>query len=295
MAYTIVPNRRQFLATLAAIPAAAVAGGSETRWAWLSDTHIAKDPADVVRGFHPHDNLRKVVSQVLESAPHSALIDGDLARLRGLPGDYPQFRSLIEPLAAKMPVGLVLGNHDNRKNFLAAFGVTPAQASGALGFGKRRRIKNKYVVTLGNPPTRLILLDSLFRTDIVAGLLGKAQRTWLENYLASATPMPTLLFVHHTLDDGDSSLLDVDRLFRIIKPHRMVKAIVYGHSHAYKFDTWNGIHLVNIPAVGYNFTPTEPIGWVETRLSAAGADLTLHAIGGNMAGDGKTTSISWRA
>ena len=82
---------------------------------------------------------------------------------------------------------------------------------------------------------RYILLDSLMQTKFSAGLLGKAQRLWLKRFLDSAEGMPTLLFVHHTLDDGDISLLDVDRMFRIIEPHRMVKAIVYGHSHRHRF------------------------------------------------------------
>src|SRR2546422_5539601 len=44
---------------------------------------------------------------------------------------------------------------------------------------------------------------------------------------------PTLLFVHHTLGDGDGELLDVQRLFELVRPQRKVKAIFYGHSHKY--------------------------------------------------------------
>ncbi len=294
MPWISYPNRRRFLTTLAAFPAVAGSGAAVTRWAWLSDIHIAADPADVARGYRPHENLRKIVSQVLKASPAGALIDGDLARLRGLPEDYRQVRSHLLPLSKKMPVGLVLGNHDNRKNFLAGFGVEAPQTSGAFGFGKQCGVKSKYVVRAERPLVRYLLLDSLMRTDIVAGLLGTAQRAWLRDYLESAMPIPTLLFVHHTLDDRDTSLLDVERMFRVIEPYKMVKAVVYGHSHAYKFDTWKGIHLVNIPSTAYNFAPEAPLGWVEAKLASEGAELTLHAIAGNRAGDGKTTSISWR-
>ncbi|MCP5113906.1 MAG: hypothetical protein GY953_23990, partial [bacterium] len=118
--------------------------------------------------------------------------------------------------------------------------------------------------------------------------------TWLDVFLRAAPPKPTLVFVHHTLGDGDSSLMDVLWMFRILKPHKMVKAVVYGHSHSYKFETEDGIHLINIPAVGYNFSDDKPVGWVEATLSAEGADFQLHAIAGETSGDGKVTSVSWR-
>jgi len=89
--------------------------------------------------------------------------------------------------------------------------------------------------------------------------------------------------------------VDVLWLFRLIEPHKSVKAVIYGHSHAYKFEQHKGIHLINIPAVGYNFGDEEPLGWVEANLRNEGADFTLHAVAGNRAGDGKTTSIRWRS
>jgi hypothetical protein len=103
-----------------------------------------------------------------------------------------------------------------------------------------------------------------------------------------------VIFVHHTLDDQDGSLLDSDRLFSIVKPHRKVKAILYGHSHVYRFDTVDGIHLINLPAIGYNFGDTEPVGWVAAHLTAQGGEFKLSAIGGNLERNGKTTSLRWR-
>jgi hypothetical protein len=74
-----------------------------------------------------------------------------------------------------------------------------------------------------------------------------------------------------------------------------VKAIFYGHSHRYHFDTLDGVHLINLPATGYNFRDSEPVGWVEATLTGEGADLRLNAVAGNTAGHGKTRSVSWRA
>ena len=143
-------------------------------------------------------------------------------------------------------------------------------------------------------PVRFLLLDSLIEANVTPGFLGKSQRTWLDIFLSAAPPKPTLVFVHHTLDDDDASLRDVLWMFRILRPHKMVKAVIYGHSHSYKFGTEDGIHLINIPAVGYNFSGRAPVGWVEAALSAEGGDFRLHAIAGETSGDGKVKSVSWR-
>jgi 3',5'-cyclic AMP phosphodiesterase CpdA len=144
-------------------------------------------------------------------------------------------------------------------------------------------------------PVRLILLDSLLYTNKVPGFLGRAQRDWLQKFLGASDECPTLIFVHHTLGDGDGELLDVERLLRIVRPQRKVKAIFYGHSHEYNFKEDEGLHLINLPAVGYNFADTEPVGWVDGIFTAKGAQLQLHAFGGNRSQDGSTKSLSWRA
>jgi Icc protein len=290
MPYFISPSRRQFLEScLGGVAllriATAQSKPAATRWAFLSDTHIPADPAAEFRGFRPYDNLNAAVPKVLQAAPEGVVIDGDLARLQGLPGDYENFKMLLQPLAEAAPICMSLGNHDHRRNFLKAFSETP---------GRRQPVKGKCVVVLEHRPVRFLVLDSLLQANVTPGLLGKAQRQWLAQYLASADDTPTLVFVHHTLDDSDNSLLDVEQMFQILTPCKQVKAVIYGHSHRYHFDTQDGLHLVNIPAVGYNFNDSEPVGWTEATLSAEGADFKLHAFGGNMESNGKIKSIDWR-
>jgi 3',5'-cyclic-AMP phosphodiesterase len=256
-----------------------------TRWALLSDTHIPADAATENRGFRPFENLRRVAAQVSERAPEGALISGDLARTRGELGDYENVRLLLEPVSAKMPVVMGLGNHDDRANFLKVFA------------NSRRRtedVKGKHVVVLTAGPVRFVMLDSLMLVNITPGLLGKAQRTWLEEFLKTSDETPTMLFVHHTLNDGDGALLDSDRFLNIIRPYRKVKAVFYGHSHVYDYGELDGIHLINIPAVGYNFAPQQPVGWVEGVFRNDAAELTLRAIGGNTDQHEKTRVVRWR-
>jgi 3',5'-cyclic-AMP phosphodiesterase len=215
----------------------------------------------------------------------AAVISGDLARLTGEPGDYQNLIRLLAPVTAKMPVAMALGNHDDRKNFKAAFASHP---------GVAQEVQDRHVLALDAGPVRILVLDSLIMPNLTPGLLGKAQRTWLQRYLGSTDDTPTIVVVHHTPGDNDGELLDAERLLRILGASRKVKALVYGHSHRYRFDDMDGLHCINLPAVGYNFNDAEPTGWTEVELTAEGANFKLHAMGGNMEGDGKVTSIAWR-
>ncbi len=280
-------SRRAF--SLSALGAGATllrSAAPEMHWALLSDTHIPADPAEAYRGFTPVANLKRIVPEIAAAQPQGALICGDVARLQGLPGDYAVVRDILQPVAAAMPVAFALGNHDDRAAFTGVFGAAQAGA---------QALKNRHVVVVEGPAVRLIVLDSLVTANSTPGLLGKAQRTWLAEYLKSSTDLPTLLFVHHTLSDDDGALLDAPRLFDAVRHVRKVKAIFYGHSHNYAYDQWEGIHLVNLPAVGYNFRDSEPVGWVDARLRQEGAALTLRAFGGNLDKNGKTVNLTWRS
>ena len=255
------------------------------RWAFLADTHIPENINENYRDFYPYQNLQKAVPQILSVQPDGVAIAGDLARLEGKTGDYANLKKLLDPLAENTPIFMALGNHDNRDNFLRLFSDTP---------GQRQSVAGKHVVVVNKPPIRLIILDSLFYVNKVHGLLGRVQRQWLQDYLRECDATPTILCFHHTLGDNDGDLLDVPRLFDLIKPIRKVKAVLYGHSHVYKYSQFEGVHLINLPAMGYNFSDTEPIGWVEARLTAKGGDFTLHVVAGNKDKDGCVTKLTWR-
>ncbi len=256
-----------------------------TRWAFLSDTHIPADVEDNYRGFYPYQNLQKIAVDIASASPDGAAITGDLARLSGQPGDYTNLKKLLGPIAEKTPVFMALGNHDDRQNFRKVFTENP---------GQKQSVKGKHVIVAKDGPIRVTMLDSLLYPNKTPGLLGKAQRQWLEDYLKQSDETPTILCFHHTMRDGDGDLLDVPRLLDLVKPIRKVKAIMFGHSHVYGFSKFKGINLINLPAVGYNFDDTQPVGWVEANLTAKGGKFTLHALAGNTENDGSVQRLTWR-
>ncbi len=288
-------NRRQVLkAGLALAGGLAVLGPrrgwtqppkDDAPWAFLSDIHIAADSENNHRGFYPYRNLQKALPQVVSSRPAGLVITGDLARLTGHIGDYENIKKLLAPVAEERPIYLAMGNHDDRANFRRVFEAP---------VGERHEPGGRHVIAVNAGPVRFLILDSLMLTNETPGLLGKAQRIWLDNHLRTSDDRPVILFIHHTVSDEDDALLDGPRLFALVKPANKVKAIIYGHSHEYRFSELDGIHLVNLPATGYTFDDVQPAGWVQARLTAQDGEFVLHTIAGNSQMDGRTTKLRWR-
>ncbi len=284
-------DRRSFLQRSAALAAGLTlirssSAAQSLRVALFSDTHIAADPKDEFRGFHPHDNLRKAVAQAGLAKFDLAVVNGDLARRDGLPEDYQQFTSLIGPVADAQPLALTLGNHDDRKN---------ARNALTKRAGDFVPVEMKYVSTLEAGGLQFVFLDSLMVTNISPGQLGHSQREWLSQYLRTLAAKPTIVFVHHNPDpESDGALVDADRLLAILKPQKSVKALIFGHTHVYSHDSQDGLQLLNLPAVGYNFADGNPVGWLDATFTGNGGDFKLHVLAGEMKDDGKLTSLSWR-
>lgn len=287
-------DRRQFLKTTLAVAGGVATFGSRqllaadrkepAHWAFLSDTHIAADPDDRHRGFYPYRILQEITGQLASNLPDGLVVAGDLARLKGRSGDYENVRKLLTPIAEKRPIHLATGNHDNRSNFLRAF---------ADSGGRDWLVKGKRLLTVKTGPAMLILLDSLLFVDLPWGRLGHAQRAWLKTYLRASDNIPTVLFVHHPIK-GRDALLDGSSLMKLVRPVAKVKAIVHGHSHQYCFREIDGIHVIGLPATGYNTRNEDAVGWVETHLTSDEGLFTLHAVDGNTRGNKQTQRLRWR-
>jgi len=77
-------------------------------------------------------------------------------------------------------------------------------------------------------------------------------------------------------------------------PRRHVKAFFYGHSHAWRVDQRNGLHLVNLPAVAYVFAASQANGWVDARVAAGGLTLQLRCLDPQHAQQGQRVDLKWR-
>ncbi len=287
-------NRRTFLrnsiftagaVSLGVTEVSLAADKGSCRWALLSDTHLPADRNEEWRGFSMVRNMEACLPGVAASKPDGIGITGDVARLKGLPGDYVTVKEYVDKLSQTAPVFMALGNHDHFRNFNAAFPETP---------GEKMPVKGKHVSVVNTGPVRLIFLDSLMMTNYTGGLLGTAQRRWLEKYLDEQEKRPTILCFHHTLGDGDGNLHDDLRFLDLVMPRHQIKALAFGHSHVYRCSKQNDLDLINLPSSAYAFGKSQPVGWVDATFTAAGVTLRLNAVAGNRADDDKVTEIKWR-
>ncbi len=295
-------TRRNFLGRAAAGASALLLGGlrpapgqEDARkpvWALLSDTHIHESLNEANQGSNMASNLRKVVSEVIGDRPTAALVNGDLAREIGKPGDYQSFLTLAAPLReGGVPVHLTLGNHDDRASFLGVLG----ERGERLTRIERAAIAEKYCESIEQDGVRWLLLDSLEEVNKVPGILGAAQLDWVARELDSAPATPAVIFVHHNVEPVDVGLKDTKALLEVLRPRRQLKCIFFGHTHEWRRFAVDGIHMVNLPAIGYAFKKGEPMGWVRGMPRAAGLTIELRSLDGAHPDHGKKIELEWRA
>jgi hypothetical protein len=294
-------SRRRFLAgslaaggSLLCLPTAwtAESGADAQRWALLSDTHIAADPAKVQRDVNMADNLHRVADQLRALSPRLAgvLINGDCALNSGLAGDYATLSGLLEPLwKADLAIHLTLGNHDDRPVFRQAL---------AARLTDSRPLESRQVTIIESPQANWFVLDSLVTTNKTPGRLGSEQLAWLTQALDQRRDKPALVMAHHNPVFGQPArnmgLEDTKELFEVLVPRKHVKAYIFGHTHHWSVERHEGIHLVNLPPVAYLFKQGDPNGWVEAQLADDRVTFQLHALDPKHPANGQKLNLSWR-
>ena len=93
-----------------------------------------------------------------------------------------------------------------------------------------------------------------------------------------------------------SDLKDSEAFLNIIRPRKQVKAYIYGHTHSWHVEQDpSGIHLINLPALGYVFRPEDPSGWVLATLKRRGMRLELRSMDPAHRAHGQVVELKWRA
>lgn len=298
MPVTLPPlTRRSFLAASAALAVPSLARAADTdphRVAFLSDPHIGEKADEVDRGCNMQDRLKQVAAEVakLDPKPACVVIDGDLAHTTGTAAEYKLFAELIEPVrAAGLPLHLGLGNHDNFTRFADTLAkYRPAD----------KPVEGEQVVVVELERANLFVLDSFDEKNTGGGRLGEAQLKWLAKALDSRKTKPAVVFAHHPLQFDiakgakSSGIADSVDFWPLVKERPQVKAFVFGHTHTWKLAEKDGVHLINLPAIGYPFGKTEVTGWVDAAFTEKGIKLEVHAIDPKHAKHGDKAELTWR-
>jgi 3',5'-cyclic AMP phosphodiesterase CpdA len=206
----------------------------------------------------------------------------------GLADDYVTLLDVSAPLLrSRVPLHLTLGNHDDRANARAALGPF---------LGPPDPEVDRCVSEVQGPGVRFLLLDSMISPNTTPGRLGPEQVAWLAHRLDADAATPAIVFVHHNLNaTWESALRDTDALLHVLRTRAQAKMVVFGHTHVWNVRLVDGLHMVNLPAVGYRFHPKQPLGWCQFRPLADGCELQLRTIGGDQRKDGWTARLAWRS
>lgn len=211
----------------------------------VTDTHLVK-PGEMLFGLDPQARLEACVADINRHHADAGLcvITGDLTHW-GEAEAYALLRDCLAPLA--VPLHLVVGNHDEREAFLAAFPETPTDDNG-------------FVQSVRETPVgRFLFLDTL-QPGTHAGHYCEARLAWLEAQLADAgrCERPVYLFMHHPpfpvrLPLADTiGLLDADPVRDVVKPHAAnVRHLFFGHVHRPISGSWCGIPFTTLRSTNH--------------------------------------------
>lgn len=236
----------------------------------LTDIHIL--PGDqLLIGIDPKERLALAVDHInrTQSDAELVIITGDLTHF----GDAESYQTLSNILSNLIvPVKILVGNHDIRQNFVAAFPESETDSNGFVQF----------VTQLGG--YKLIGLDTmnsprLEGTRHGAGYLGAERLAFLNEALSNQPNVPAILFMHHPafkvgFPGMDAiPLMDPEPFYDLIKDHD-VALIVFGHVHRGFAVSWRGIQ-----AVGYrSLVDQMPFDLVTVDASLAVAEPPSYGV-----------------
>lgn len=213
----------------------------------ISDIHLTR-PGERMGGLDPHDRFAKALRDVANHHSDAArvIITGDLTHW----GEAEAYTALRDALQSQtFTARLLIGNHDDRDTFSAAFPDVPRDANGYINHAE----------DLGGE--RLIYLDTVApRTH--AGHFGPDRLEWLTTTLAGCTR--ARLFLHHNpfhigLPAEDRIALvteDQAPLHAVLRANRdKIVFIHFGHVHAPISGSFEGIPFASIPSTGNQSYP----------------------------------------
>lgn len=196
----------------------------------ITDPHLIA-PGGRLYDLDPAARLARCVESIAAEHGDAALcvVTGDLAD-HGAPEAYALLREILRPLP--MPVHLLLGNHDDRTAFRAAFPETPVDPAGFIQS------------VLDVPTARLLFLDTLERGARGAGVLCRERLDWIAARLGEVPGRPVHLFMHHPPRSvgvrhfARMLLAAPDAFLDLLQRHGHVRHIFFGHVHLPVWGRW---------------------------------------------------------
>lgn len=191
----------------------------------FTDIHLVPEGGDII-GLDPVARFQQGLDHALAMHPDArrVIITGDLAH-HGAPQEYDRLRTVVD--TCPLPVTLMIGNHDHRDTFLAAFPETPTDPNGFV---------QSFVDLEGY---RLVFLDTVDAEAEIehSGYLCDNRLSWLCHALDTAGDRKVILFAHHPpIRTGFSAmdrigLRNRGQLAEVLRQRSNVVQVIAGHVH----------------------------------------------------------------
>lgn len=221
---------------------------------WFDDRRISTD-----------ESLSHVLAQACEQPADAYLLTGDLVNQPSAAA----YETLTKLLAEIPVTGYCLaGNHDDPHIGAPIMTTNPQlKWAGEIEF-------DDWIV---------IMLDSHVLNE-VPGQLGVKELERLSTLLTAHADKHILICLHHHPIPCGSDWLDeqivADRhvFLDIVKQHRNVRGILWGHVHQEHDQQWNGVRLLSTPSTCFQFAPNQHDFKLDKKPPAY-RTLTLHPSG----------------
>jgi Icc protein len=209
----------------------------------ITDTHFVP-PGNLLYELNPIDRLALCVGDVNKHHPDAAfaILTGDLAH-KGQPEAYDALKRELDKLV--MPYHLLVGNHDDRANFRAAFPQARFDANGFVQFTFDMGEGVLGVCLDTNEPGK------------PWGTFCETRAAWLKETLRRTGDQPVIVFIHHPpfkvrlkrMDD--ISLLEPRHFIEAIAGRRNIRHMFFGHLHRPLAGSWRGIPVSTLRATSH--------------------------------------------
>ena len=215
---------------------------SSLKFIHITDCHFVP-PGNILRGIDPKSRFDRLLSeiQIREHGVEFVVLTGDLVD-RGKREAYSSLKQSLEKL--KLPLHLIIGNHDNREKFLEAFPESPVDEYGFVQW--------KLETDVGV----FLFLDTI-NPGVSQGIYCEKRRNWLHKQLEELNGRPVYLCQHHPPFDCGMPAMDFIRLtnddefYEVLKEHPNIRHMFFGHLHRPLSGSWRGIPFSTLYATAH--------------------------------------------
>ncbi len=214
----------------------------------FTDTHLVPR-GEILHGLNPCERLDACIDDINRNHADAELcvLTGDLAHV-AQPKAYEDLNASLAKL--RVPIHLLVGNHDKRESLLAEFPDIPKDSDGFLQ------------TTVDTSAGRFVILDTVEQGK-GWGSYCDARLAWLRDALDRSREKAVYLFMHHPPFDVGIPCIDRiglgadgDRIGDVLADFDNVRHIFFGHVHRPIAGSWHGIPYTTLRATSHQ-TPLD--------------------------------------